>query len=189
MSLTYELSTGILICVSTGGPASQVKWNRKGAQYQESQQMINGSSATYHNFLSINSSNLADYNGTFMCTVSNVRGTDTTAKTYKCELHKLVMKSYLPPVLPLIAIELFIKQGLMVEIICYSNLTVQTIKLFNESSGQVLMSVSNKQLLIFQIEDIEIDFNNTGISCEVEILLPGNRTVKEKISFTSQSGK
>ena len=86
VSLTYESSTGLLICVSTGGPASQVKWNRKGAQYQESQQMINGSSATYHNLLSINSPNLADHSGRFNCTVSNVRGTNTTAKTYKCEL-------------------------------------------------------------------------------------------------------
>ena len=93
MSLTYEPSTGILLCVSTGGPARQVKWNREGAQYQESQQMINGSSATYHNFLSIKSSNLADYNGTFNCTISNVRGEDTDANTYKCELHKLLMKS------------------------------------------------------------------------------------------------
>ena len=88
MSLTYEPSTGILICVSTGGPASQVKWNRKGAQYQESQQMIDGPSATYHNLLSINSPNFTDHSGTFSCTVSNVRGEDSVIKTYKCELCK-----------------------------------------------------------------------------------------------------
>ena len=49
--------------------------------------MIDGTSATYHNLLSINSPNLADYNGTFNCTISNVRGEDTDANTYKCELH------------------------------------------------------------------------------------------------------
>ena len=85
MFLSYEPSTGTLICVSTGGPASQVKWNRRGAQFKESQQMIDGPSATYHNLLFINSFNLADYTGTFNCTVSNVRGTDTAVKTYKCE--------------------------------------------------------------------------------------------------------
>ena len=80
-------------------------------------------------------------------------------------------------------------QGSTAEIICYSNLTVQTIKLLNESSGEILMSASNQNFLVLQIDDTKIDFNNTGISCEVEILLPGNRIVKEKKSFTSESGK
>ena len=78
------------------------------------------------------------------------------------------------------------------KIVCYSNLTVQRIKFIHDSSGEVLMSISNQQSLVLQIDDVNIDFNNTQISCEVEILLPGNERVMERKSFifvVSQSGK
>ena len=195
VSLTYEPSTGLLVCVSTGGPASQVKWNRKGAQYQESQQMIDGKSATYHNLLSINSSNLTDHSGTFNCTVSNVRGTNTAAKTYKCELTQIYDGVLTATYFTSIAIELISQEiyilGSRAEIVCYSNLTVQSIMLLNESSGQVLMSASNRSLIL-QIDNVKIDYNNSRISCDINITLSKNETVKDKKSFifiVSQSGK
>ena len=58
-----------------------------------------------------------------------------------------------------------------------------------------MMSASNQQSLILQVDNVEIDFNiskiivNSKISCEVEIVLPGNRIVKENKEFTSRSGK
>ena len=69
---------------------------------------------------------------------------------------------------------------------------MQRIKFIHDSSGEVLMSISNQQSLVLQIDDVNIDFNNTRISCEVKISLPGNEIVTVKKSFifiVLQSGK
>ena len=60
---------------------------------------------------------------------------------------------------------------------------MQRIKFIHDSSGELLISISNQQLLVLQIDDVNIDFNNTQISCEVEILLSGNGIVMERKSF------
>ena len=78
-SLSYSTSSGTLSCVSTGGPASTVSWRKDGvpitsSSYTQSQIVVDTETATYHNLLSISSSNIRDYNGTFSCTVSNSRG-------------------------------------------------------------------------------------------------------------------
>ncbi len=76
-SLTYNDLSGILICESTGGPATIVTWNRVGHTYVQSQRITNASSATYYNYLLIRSQELADYMGRFSCTVRNIRGENT----------------------------------------------------------------------------------------------------------------
>ena len=95
-----------------------------------------------------------------------------------------------------IAIELLSQelysQGSGDKIICYSSLTVQRMQFIHDSSGDLLMNISNQQPLVLQIDDVDIAFNNTQISCEVEISLPGSEIVTVKKSFifiVLQSGK
>ena len=68
-----------LICTSTDGPPTTVTWKRNdqplvidGNRYQQSQRIINTTTATYHNILSSN--DRANLVGSFTCIVSNARG-------------------------------------------------------------------------------------------------------------------
>ncbi len=73
-SLTYDSESGLLICESTNGPATTVTWNRNGIEYQQSQRIIDKIDATYHNILSINSTEISLHEGLFSCHVRNQRG-------------------------------------------------------------------------------------------------------------------
>ena len=77
-SLTYNTTTGVVTCISTGGPATTVTWSRSGPSYQQSKIVVDTINATYHNLLSIKSSQVLDYTGTFNCTVCNSRGSTFT---------------------------------------------------------------------------------------------------------------
>ena len=79
--LSYSHPSCTLTCVSTGGPATNVTWRKvdviispSSPSHQQSQRVVNTSTATYHNLLSITSSDISDYSGSFTCTVSNTRG-------------------------------------------------------------------------------------------------------------------
>ena len=68
-----------LICTSTDGPPTTVSWRRNeeplvidGVRYQQSQRIINTTTATYQNILSSN--DRANLVGSFTCIVSNARG-------------------------------------------------------------------------------------------------------------------
>ena len=80
-ALSYSPSNRILTCVSTGGPATTVTWRKdddliplNSSTYTQSQVVMDTITATYHNLLSINSSDPRDTSGTFSCNVSNTRG-------------------------------------------------------------------------------------------------------------------
>ena len=67
-----------LICTSTGGPPTTVTWRKNGQPlivdgtiYEQSQRIIDPTTATYQNVLSSNAANLV---GSFTCIVSNARG-------------------------------------------------------------------------------------------------------------------
>ncbi len=74
-NITYYTTTGIVTCVSTGGPVTNLTWNRSGESYSQNKIIVDTSSATYHNLLSISGNTPSDYTGIFSCTVSNSRGT------------------------------------------------------------------------------------------------------------------
>ncbi len=69
-----------LMCVSNGGPASEVMWTRNGATvstgYTLTQTVTDPVTASYENVLT--ATTIADLVGTFTCTVSNIRGTSNT---------------------------------------------------------------------------------------------------------------
>ena len=71
VDLTYDPKSGVITCISMGGPATSVLWNRNGKTNQIISSFHN---ATYVNKLIINGSSLDDYKGIFNCTVRNARG-------------------------------------------------------------------------------------------------------------------
>ena len=79
--LSYSRLSRTLNCTSTGGPVVNVIWSKDGViispsspSHQWNQNLFDGSTAIYHNLLSITSSDIRDYIGSFTCTVSNTRG-------------------------------------------------------------------------------------------------------------------
>ena len=97
--MSYSCPSRTLTCVSTGGPATKVTWRKDGViisssspSHQQSQRVVDTTTATYHNLLSITSSNIRDYNGSFTCTVNNTRGSSQpmsldingTVDSYQC---------------------------------------------------------------------------------------------------------
>ncbi len=74
-NIIYNTTTGVVTCVSTGGPVTTLTWNRRGGSYSQAKIIVDTISATYHNLLSISSNTLSDYTGIFSCTVGNSRGT------------------------------------------------------------------------------------------------------------------
>ncbi len=74
-SVIYNVSTGIITCTSTNGPATHVTWSRTDSlSYEQSQRIVSMEDATYLNYLIITSSDITKYTGSFVCTVSNARG-------------------------------------------------------------------------------------------------------------------
>jgi hypothetical protein len=81
----YDSSTQTLICTSSGGPATSVTWSRDntplvvdGTTYQQSQVIIDTNTATYQNRLKIAENVIVDENGLYACTVSNLRGSNSS---------------------------------------------------------------------------------------------------------------
>ena len=74
VDLTYDAKSGVITCISSGGPATSVVWNRNG---NTNQIISNFHDATYVNKLIINGSLLEDYKGIFNCTVRNTRGSSS----------------------------------------------------------------------------------------------------------------
>ena len=80
--IEYSFILRTLTCVSTVGPATTVTWSRDNVLISDSQstrhqQLTDISTDTYHNLLTITSGNIRDHSGSFSCTVSNRRGSDT----------------------------------------------------------------------------------------------------------------
>ena len=73
----------MLICTSTGGPATNVTWRKDGSAltvdgitHRQTQTVINAMTATYQNVLTIAQSVSSIY-GVYRCTVGNARGTSS----------------------------------------------------------------------------------------------------------------
>ena len=86
--LTEDLHT--LTCVSHGSPPTQVMWERGGERiyqddtnYQFSQILVERTSSTYNNTLTINGT-IEDVVGEYSCTVSNTLGSSNElTKTFQ----------------------------------------------------------------------------------------------------------
>ena len=79
--VSYSHTSQTLNCTSSGGPATNVTWRKDNviipltsSTYQQSQRVADEVTSTYHNLLSITSSNIEDHIGSFSCTVKNNRG-------------------------------------------------------------------------------------------------------------------
>ena len=79
--VSYSHVSQTLNCTSSGGPATNVIWRKDNviipltsSTYQQSQRVADEVTSTYHNLLSITSSNIEDHSGSFSCTVENNRG-------------------------------------------------------------------------------------------------------------------
>ena len=76
-SLTFDDQSRTLICISTGGPATNVTWRRDGVvitpnvTHQQTKRLVNP--VTYQTVLTIDPS-VGQIAGTYSCTVENVRG-------------------------------------------------------------------------------------------------------------------
>ena len=75
--ILYDMDSSQLICISTGGPASDVTWLRDdmiipdSADYPRSQSIVDTERAEYRNVLGGPASS---FQGNFTCIVENVRG-------------------------------------------------------------------------------------------------------------------
>ena len=79
LPIEYNFTLTTLTCISSGGPATTVTWTRDSVLVSQStatqqQRLTDTETATYHNLLTINSSNISNYNGTFTCEINNSRG-------------------------------------------------------------------------------------------------------------------
>ena len=79
--VSYSHTSQTLNCTSSGGPATNVTWRKDNviipltsSTYQQSQRVADEVTSTYHNLLSITSSNIEDHSGSFNCIVRNSRG-------------------------------------------------------------------------------------------------------------------
>ncbi len=78
-SVNYNISTGIITCTSTNGPATHVTWSgTDSSSYEQSQRIVSMENATYLNYLIITSSDITKYTGSFVCTVSNAKGSNSS---------------------------------------------------------------------------------------------------------------
>ena len=82
---TYEGSSQIITCTSRGGPASSVTWSLNhspilvdGSTYQASQIVLDTSTATYQNRLTIVAKS-REVSGKYTCVVRNARGSATAS--------------------------------------------------------------------------------------------------------------
>ena len=82
-SLTLNDAMKTLTCISTSGPATYIIWERDGIRlvvdgiaYRQTQTVINATTATYQNVLTIAESMSSIY-GVYRCTVGNARGTSS----------------------------------------------------------------------------------------------------------------
>ena len=83
---TYDPSAKDFICISSGGPATNVLWkkntqllNTDGTNYQKTQRIISTENATYENKLHVVDDSMLYYNDSVECLVMNSRGSHSSS--------------------------------------------------------------------------------------------------------------
>ena len=86
--MQYDFGTRTFNYTSTGSPVTRVEWFKGNSFAPPSTQellLMDIVTATYHNLLTITSSNIEDYSGTFRCIAFNNRGfIDEQVLAIKC---------------------------------------------------------------------------------------------------------
>ena len=194
--MSYSCPFHTLTCVSTGGPATKVTWRKDGViispsspSHQQSQRVVDTTTATYHNLLSITSSDISDYNGSFNCTVNNTRGNsqpmslDINGIYYQCIGTILY---YFLLAIQLLGNKTIYRLGSSISVICSSNLTVQSIRWLSASSNNetILLDNSSVQKLVLTIDRTTTAINNTMYTCEINVNLSSSVTsINESFSL------
>ena len=88
VSLTFSTSDSILICASTGGPATNVTWKKNGialdidrTNLQQSQVITDMHTSEYHTMLKLPTDNITYFSGKYECIVENGRGSNNASTT------------------------------------------------------------------------------------------------------------
>jgi hypothetical protein len=94
VNLTFNNPT--LICISIGGPATNVTWKRSktnleidGTIYQQSQIITNTQNAEYRTMLTLPTTSIENFDTTYECIVENHRGSENAS----LKLQGIIMKS------------------------------------------------------------------------------------------------
>ena len=177
VTLSYSRSSATLTCATTGGPATTVTWSKdtipispSSSTYQQSQRVMDTTTSTYLNLLTITSTNVRDYNGSFSClvTTNDRAGSSLQSVTLSCELNNIISdNNYFGINILLSAIQItgnrLFSVGETARITCSVPVLVESIEWFNVSSGSVVVEMFG---LILSIP-ITISTNNTRYRCEV----------------------
>ena len=193
-ALTYSPSTSTLTCISTGGPVTSVSWRRDGvpipsnsSTYTQSQIVVDTATATYHNLLSINSSNIRDYNGTFSCRASNSRGSsiETRARvSRKSILYCFIIISTFYYIAIVITGNRVFQLGETSGISCSTPVPVQSIQWLNGSNREIeLREEAPVQELVLALT-IAAHHNNSRYTCTVRA--NGGFTESTRISVITE---
>ena len=83
----YDPNTNTLVCISSGGPATNVTWKVSGeplvfseSTYRQTQKIVSTANSTTETSLHFPNSSIESYiyNTTYECIVSNTRGNDSS---------------------------------------------------------------------------------------------------------------
>ena len=152
---------------------------------------MNATTSTYNNLLIVISSDVENYNGSFSCTVSNRR----SSQTQLLDINGIL--GYVKFILIMVMFSDLVITGnerphqisSSVNIICSSDLAVQTIRWLNNSDNrQELFSNSGEQQLLLPIERVTSSLSNTMYTCEVRVRLANRvRDIRGTIQFQVNS--
>ncbi len=85
-SLVYQQSSHMLVCTSSGGPATSVTWTKDGVplseadqtMFRQSQLVVDSLDSVYENRLNLLNKS-SSHSGSYTCTVANDGGGEATA--------------------------------------------------------------------------------------------------------------
>ena len=96
VQLTYNTLATSLICQSTGGPATSVRWfqegieiDMRGTEFIADQIIVDTFLSIYNNILRFQNDNESNYVGSYSCLVENSRGNTSAAVDIFGELHNI----------------------------------------------------------------------------------------------------
>ena len=182
-----------MTCVSTGGPVTNLTWNRSGGSYSQSKIIVDTVSATYHNLLYISSNTLSDYTGIFSCTVSNSRGSVFKTAIVKCKcIFNLSIHHYYFPSISAVGLtgnRSVYEAGSTASVTCFTNLSVVSMRWLIQSS-KVSFSINqtrHNELHLKVFSGISLKTNGTKFNCEVINQLPIGPTERSTVVFIIHS--
>ena len=195
MSLTYDEPSSSVICISTRSPATVVSWmkdediiDESSTDYTLTQTVTNRTTSTYSNVLTIHMG--ASVVGTYICNVSNELGSDSEEVVILGELMVVSRSSisYTSFYISGITISgLPLTVGQSGNIICMTNIAVNSIELRNQSSSLLIINnVTNLTELQYTIDLVMDDLQGEQFTC---IAVSGATTYNETVIIEVQGIK